>query len=109
MGIKKVTTTQGDTLNIIINFKDKDGSILDITGATVKIVIRDVCRELILKTVTDFTNPTLGICTISFTGEETLVWDIALGTYEVGIQLAGGDRYAVIKDVIEIKQNLIWS
>lgn len=89
MALTKLTTTQNDTLEIVITFTS-NGAVVDLTGGTVVVKAHNCGTVLSTITTTSFTAPTTGVETFLFSDTDTATWPVGLIEYEVKLTTAGG-------------------
>lgn len=90
-----IVVTQGDTYNLPIEFKN-----LDITGATLKMQVRDVSGKVLIdNTTSEHINPEKGLTAICLTKEET---NIPIGDYETDIEInmPDGSRFTFYPEAV---------
>lgn len=99
---EKIKLVQGDTLPIIrLTLKHADGSILDVSGATVRVHFRAAESDTILSTLpcTFLTNGSDGVVQFNFSGGAL---QVDPGAYEGEIEVDfGGGQVQTVYEILK--------
>lgn len=102
----RIQINQGNTLDIKWTCTDSDGSVVDLTGATVVMKVYNESTLVESKTVTSHSDPTAGETIISFTAAQTNDWPLNLLDYEIEVTLADGKVFTGLTEYIQVSVNL---
>lgn len=88
-----ITVRRADSFNIVLQFKTQQGA-MDISGAQIKMAVRDDTERLIFEKKAVITDALKGLAAIELTPQET---DIEPGDYKTDIQItyAGGQVHTI--------------
>lgn len=89
-----VEVRQGDSFDIIVNFKDQSGNPMDIHYSEVKMQVRSKQNTLMFSVIGDNINPEKGVSLIKISPNET---SIPVDDYNSDIQVAfkNGDVHTI--------------
>lgn len=95
---------KGDTLNIRLTVTDADGAAFNLTGATVTIVVVDRNgTEKASVDVTNHTNASGGITTVSIPDTTTSTWVEGAYEYDVTVYPSNGETFQLQYGVIDVE------
>lgn len=100
-----ILVRQGDSFDIAMRFKHKDGTPLDISGSQVCLDVKDDEDNIILHINGDITDATNGYVVIKITPQHS---NLNVGTYEANIKItfANGDVHTVFPQ--DLSQNAVF-
>ncbi len=78
-----ITVRKGDSFTIVIRFKTEQG-VLDISGARIKMDVKDASDTLLFSKSGELTDAINGLAAIELTPQDT---DIEVGEYKTDIQI----------------------
>ncbi len=82
-----ITVRRADSFNIVLQFKTQSGA-LDISGAGIKMAVRDDSDRIVLEKTGVITDASKGLAAIELAPQDT---DIEPGTYKTDIQITYAD------------------
>ncbi len=101
----KYRTFIGNTFRTVITITDVDGTAVDLTGATVVMLIKDRNGDTLhTESVTSHSDPTAGETTIVITSTETAALVTGCFDYTAVATLASGEVWTAQKDQIEFTE-----
>ena len=89
-----ILVRQGDSFNIALRFKNKDGTAMDISGATITLAVKDGSGSAVFFVDGDIVNAEEGKALIKLTPQET---QTEVGKYEANIKIvfANGEVHTI--------------
>jgi hypothetical protein len=101
----KLTITQGNTLEFVINVTDSTGAVINLTGATIVVKVYLGATIIETYTTTSHSDPTGGVSSGVFTAAQTLDWPVNVLGYEIQATLSNAKVYSMT-DIIECKKDI---
>ncbi len=100
-----ILVRQGDSFDIAMRFKHKDGSVMDISGANIYLDVKDQDETTVLHIAGDIIDAGNGQALIKITPQHSR---LAVGSYEANIKIifASGNVHTIFPQ--DISQNAIF-
>lgn len=82
-------TKRGDTWDLVLHWRQPDGTPMDLTGCTARMQVRDAARALVASPTTITLDAAAGTVTVSFS--PAITRGIAPGEYRTDVELLWAD------------------
>jgi len=112
IGIYDITITQGETWSVTMTFTNDDGSIIDLSGYTIKMQIRKDYNDTIYQELNssdntiDISQAQNGIVIFNLTSTQTGAYDFDVGVYDIKFTASDNTVKYYVKGVVKINRSI---